>query len=51
MTMNIEIHPKAKIEINHTTEVEETFTKITEAIGPIIETEVDQEITGMEMVI
>ena len=51
MTMNIEIGPTAEIEINPTTEVEETFTTITEAIGPIIETEVDQEITGMEIVI
>ena len=49
--MNIEIGPTAKIKINPTTEVDETFTTITEAIGPIIETEVDQGITGMEMVI
>ena len=49
--MNIEIGPTAKIEINPTTKVEETFTTITEVIGPIIETEVDQEIIGMEMVI
>ena len=49
--MNIEIDPTAEIEINPTTEVEETFTTITEVIGPIIETEVDQEIIGMEMVI
>ena len=48
--MNIEIGPTAKIEINPTTEVEETFTTITEFIGPIIETEVDQEIIDMEMV-
>ena len=39
-----------KIEINPTIEVEEIFT-IAEVIGPIIETEVDQEIMGMEMVI
>ena len=37
-----------EIEINPTIEVEEIFT-ITEVIGPIIETEVDQEIMGMEM--
>ena len=49
--MNTEIDPTAKIEINPTTEVEETFTTITEVIGLIIETEVDQEIIGMEMVI
>ena len=47
--MNIEIGPTAKIEINPTTEVEETFTTITEVIGPTKEIEVDQEITGMEI--
>ena len=49
--MNTEIGPTAKIEINPITELEETLTTITEVIGPIIETEVDQEIIGMEMVI
>ena len=51
ITMNIEIGPTAKIEINPTTEVGETFTTITVVTGPIIETEVHQEIIGMEMVI
>ena len=34
-----------------TSEVEETFNTITEVIGPTIEIEVDQEITGMEIAI
>ena len=49
--MNTEIGPTAEIEINPITETEETFTTITEVIGPIIETEVDQEIIAMELVI
>ena len=49
--MNTEIDPTAEIEISPITEVEETFTTITEVIGPTIETQVDREIIGMEMVI
>ena len=51
ITMNTEIGPTAEREINPITEVEETFTTIKEAIGPIIEIEVNQKVTGMEMVI
>ena len=49
--MNTEIGPTVKIEISPITEVEENFTTITEVIGLTIETEVDREIIGMEMVI
>ena len=49
--MSIEIGPIVNTEINPTVEVEETFNTMTEVIGPIIETEVDQEIMGMAIVI
>ena len=42
ITMNTEIGPTAEIQISPITEVEETFATITEVIGLIIETEVDQ---------
>ena len=47
ITMDIEIGPTVKIEINLTIEVEEIFTLI-EIIVPIIEVGVDQEVIGME---
>ena len=49
--MNIEIGPIVEIGINPTIKVGETFNTITEVIGPTIETEVYQEIIGMEMAI
>ena len=49
--MKIETGPIVKIGINPTIEVEETFITITQVIGPTIEIEVDQEITGMEIAI
>ena len=51
ITMNIETGPIVAIGKIPTTEVEETFITITEVIGPTIEIEVDQEITGMEIAI
>ena len=51
ITMNIEIGPIVKIGIIPTTEVEKIFNTVTEVIGPIIEIEMDQEITGMEIAI
>ena len=48
--MDTAIGAAIEIEGNLTIKVEEIFT-ITEIIGPVIETEVDQEIMGMEMAI
>ena len=51
IAMHIETGPIVKIGIIPTTQAEETFITIGEVIGPTIEIEVDQEITGMEIAI